>query len=161
MGMKTRLEYAVAACVFRHDHRVLLVWHKKHKEWLPPRGHIKHDETPDDAVAREVLEETGLEIDLIDHRISKTIQGIKRELSLPFFADVHNVGDHDHCCFYYLARSKYPEQQVTLNLNEVEDYRWFVESEFSSEGVPLDVMMISLLAFERSTQTSKTHPVTE
>ena len=147
-----RLELVVAASIIRDDYRMLLIWHKRHKEWLPPGGHIKQDETPNDAVVREVREETGLEIDLIDDRISETIDGIKRQLPLPFFADVHNVGDHDHCCFYYLARPKDPEQPVSLNLDEVEDSRWFEEFELSSTGVPPDVRTISRLAF-RGVQT--------
>lgn len=111
---------------------------------------MKHDETPDDAVIREVHEETGLEIDLIDHQVSKTTEGVKRQLPLPFFADVHNVGDHDHCCFYYLARPKNRKQPVSLNPNEVEDYRWFEECELSSERVSADVKQISQLALGRS-----------
>ena len=154
-----RLEFVVAACIIRDDHRVLLIWHKRHKEWLPPGGHLKDNETPDDAVVREVHEETGLEIDHIDYRKSTTIEGIKRQLPLPFFADVHNVGDHDHCCFYYLARPKNQERPVTLNLNEVEDYRWFDESDLSSVGVPPDVKMISRLALVRSTLISKPVPL--
>lgn len=142
----TRLELVVAGSIIRDDHRVLLIWHKRLKEWLPPGGHIEQDETPNDAVVREVREETGLEVDIIDYRISKKIEGIKRQLTLPFFADVHNVGDHDHCCFYYLARPRTPEQPVSLNLDEVEDYRWFEEFELSSTGVPPDVGMISRLA---------------
>lgn len=145
-----RLELVVAAFIVRDDRRVLLIWHKRHREWLPPGGHIGQDETPDDAVVREVREETGLQIDLINHKTSRTIEGIKRQLPLPFFADVHNVGDHDHCCFYYIAKPKNREQPVILNLREVEDYRWFEKSELSSEGVPPDVKQISLLALGRS-----------
>lgn len=153
----TGLELVVAACIIRDNHRVLLIWHRRLKEWLPPGGHIKQNETPDYAVLREVREETGLEIDLIDHRVSETIVGIKRQLPLPFFADVHSVGDHDHCCFYYLARPKNREQPVTLNLDEVEDYRWFEESELSLTGIPPDVGLLSKLAL-RSLQSSKPIP---
>ena len=147
-----RLELVVAASIIRDDHSVLLIWHKRLKEWLPPGGHIKKNETPDEAVVREVREETGLEIDLIDYWISATIDGITRQLPLPFFADIHNVGDHDHCCFYYLARPRNREQPVSLNLDEVEACRWFEESELSSTGVPPDVGTISRLAL-RSVQT--------
>ena len=150
-----RLEFVVAGCIIRIDHHVLLIWHKRHKEWLPPRGHMKQNETPDDAVVREVREEIGLEIGLIDNRVSKTVEGVKRQLPLPFFADVHNVGDHDHCCFYYLAMPKNQEQPVIPNLNEVEDDRWFEKSELSSARVPPDARMISRLALERGELTPK------
>ena len=36
--------------------------------WLPPGDHIEQGELPDDAAVREVLEETGLEIELVGER---------------------------------------------------------------------------------------------
>ena len=153
-----RLEFVVAGCIVRDDRRLLLIWHKRHREWLPPGGHVKQDETPDDAVMREVREETGVEIDLVDRQFSRTTEGIKRQLSLPFFTDVHNVGGHDHCCFYYLARPRNRDQPVILNLNEVEDYRWFEESDLSSKGLPPDVEQISRLAIRRSMLVSSPIP---
>lgn len=126
--------------------RVLLIWHKRHREWLPPGGHVKENETPNDAVVREVYEETGLEIELLDNRLQEPLKSVKRHLAVPFFADVHNVGDHDHCCFYYLARPKVIDQQIQLNLNEVENCQWFAESELHSNGIPQDVMQISRIA---------------
>lgn len=144
-----RLELVVAASVVR-DARVLLVWHKRHQEWLPPGGHIKENETPDDAVVREVREETGLEIEFTNQRNALSIEGAKRKLPIPFFADVHNVGDHDHCCFYYLVKPKNLEQRVRLNLNEVEDYCWFADSELNAKGIPADVKHISRHALKNT-----------
>lgn len=40
--------------------KMLLIFHKKLQKWLPPGGHIESDESPDMAVRREILEETGL-----------------------------------------------------------------------------------------------------
>lgn len=45
-----------------HADKVLLIYHGKLNKWLPPGGHIEKDEIPHEAAAREVLEETGLEI---------------------------------------------------------------------------------------------------
>ena len=45
--------------------KVLLLPHIKLGKWLPPGGHIEADETPVMAAKREVMEETGLEIELI------------------------------------------------------------------------------------------------
>ena len=44
---------------------VLLHFHRKLSMWLPPGGHIEQGELPDDAAVREVLEETGLEVELV------------------------------------------------------------------------------------------------
>jgi len=47
------------------NQKVLLVWHRKLQKWLPPGGHLEANETPPEAAHREVLEETGLEIEFI------------------------------------------------------------------------------------------------
>jgi ADP-ribose pyrophosphatase YjhB (NUDIX family) len=143
-----RLEIVVAACVVNDD-RVLLVWHKRHREWLPPGGHVEVDETPDDAVVREVKEETGLDVAFIDDRLPVVVQNVKRQLPVPFFADVHSVGDHDHCCFYYLVRPQRAGQSVILKLSEVENFGWFEESKLRSDGIPQDVSDISRMALAR------------
>ncbi len=40
--------------------RVLLIKHKRLGTWLPPGGELDQDETPLEAAARELREETGL-----------------------------------------------------------------------------------------------------
>ena len=47
-----------------HDSKVLLVHHKKFDKWLSVGGHIELHEDPEEALFREVKEETGLEIKL-------------------------------------------------------------------------------------------------
>ncbi|HXF29163.1 MAG TPA: NUDIX domain-containing protein, partial [Chlamydiales bacterium] len=54
-----------ATCYVIEDEKVLLIYHKKHKKWLPPGGHIDPNETPPEAAKREVQEETGLHIEFI------------------------------------------------------------------------------------------------
>ena len=53
-------------CVIeRADGRVLLIRHLYRKRWGIPGGLLQRGETPADAARREVLEEVGLDIDLI------------------------------------------------------------------------------------------------
>ena len=47
---------------------MLLVKHKKLGVWLYPGGHIERHETPDEALIREVKEETGLSVELVSGR---------------------------------------------------------------------------------------------
>ena len=49
-----------------HSGSVALHWHAKVKAWLPPGGHIEPNEDPVQAVKREVLEETGLEVEVLN-----------------------------------------------------------------------------------------------
>jgi 8-oxo-dGTP diphosphatase len=144
-GNDARLELVVAGCVVKKD-KVLLVWHKKHNEWLPPGGHIEQNESPNDAVLREVMEETGLDVGFVDRSIGR--MNVERKLVTPFFADIHNAGDHDHCCFYYLLKLMKGNQVVTLNLTEAEQFRWFSTAELTAKGVPEDVRQICRVALE-------------
>ena len=49
-----------------HRGSVALHWHPKVKAWLPPGGHIEPNEDPVQAVKREILEETGLEVEVLN-----------------------------------------------------------------------------------------------
>ncbi len=48
-----------------HRGRVLLLFHPKLGIWLPPGGHIEPGELPDEAAVREVMEETGVRVQLV------------------------------------------------------------------------------------------------
>ena len=61
----TRHFTATTFVVFKN--KTLLHKHRSLDMWLPPGGHIDRDELPHIAAAREVLEETGLEVDIV-HR---------------------------------------------------------------------------------------------
>jgi len=53
---------AFAVAIFcRHEGAVLLVRHRRLGKWLPVGGEIEPNETPLEAAARELREETGLE----------------------------------------------------------------------------------------------------
>ena len=45
--------------------RILLHWHKRLQQWMPPGGHIEPDDDPVQAVLREIEEETSLLAEII------------------------------------------------------------------------------------------------
>ena len=51
-----------------HDGAVLLHWHQKVREWLPPGGHIEDNEDPVQAVLREISEEAGVSAEVSTDR---------------------------------------------------------------------------------------------
>ena len=53
-------------CFVINDGKVMFIKHKKLNKWIPPGGHVEANETPIEALHREVLEETGFSIDIID-----------------------------------------------------------------------------------------------
>ncbi len=141
--MKTDL--VVSAYIFNQE-KVLLIQHKKLNLWLPVGGHIDKDETPDKAIIREIKEETGLNAELV-HKSSAPIAGnTKENLALPFHVNVHSVGDHDHCCLYYIC--KLLSGKVTIKKDELNNAEWFTKEDLKQEKVPEDVRHIALRAFE-------------
>jgi 8-oxo-dGTP diphosphatase len=53
---------SVTGIVFRDDGRVLAIQRRDDGRWVPPGGVLELDESPTSGVAREVLEETGVEV---------------------------------------------------------------------------------------------------
>jgi 8-oxo-dGTP pyrophosphatase MutT (NUDIX family) len=62
------LRHFTVAVFVVHRRHVLLHFHRKLARWLPPGGHIEADELPDEAALREVLEETGIQCQLVGER---------------------------------------------------------------------------------------------
>jgi 8-oxo-dGTP pyrophosphatase MutT (NUDIX family) len=98
--------FTVAVFVVR-DGKVLLHWHRKLGMWLPPGGHIEPDELPDEAAAREVLEETGVEVELAGERREDVEDPV--QLHRPAGVQLENIGPgHQHIDLIYFARPKAP-----------------------------------------------------
>lgn len=133
----------VGAIIVR-KRRVLLVLHTKLNLWLFPGGHVEKNETPDDAVIREVKEETGLEFLPGDYGpIEYSSDTIKR-LALPFHANLHSVGSHNHYCLYYLGHVD--SDEVTLSA-ESKDSNWFNVKEISEiDNMPDNVRKMARYA---------------
>ena len=149
--MKGKTDLVIAAYIINNG-RILLVHHAKLDKWLPPGGHIEANETPDEAVLREIKEETGLDAEFV-HKEEVTKDkndSIIAQLALPFYANVHNVGDHNHACMFYLCRAR--SDQVTVS-HESKGHKWVTLVELmSSNDIPSDVKKIGKLAFEKIKQ---------
>ncbi len=104
-------ESSCGAVVFRMisgEVRYLLIKNKRSANWGFPKGHIERGETKEETARREVLEETGIRIQIIPGFISKseyTIQG-KVEKSVSIFV------------------AKTSDTQTVIQHEEIEDYVW-------------------------------------
>jgi 8-oxo-dGTP pyrophosphatase MutT (NUDIX family) len=98
-------DLTVAVLVVRRN-RVLLHWHAKLGRWLPPGGHIEPNELPDEAAAREVIEETGVAIELVSDGLNQIdLPGQPRQLCRPLGIQLADIGPgHQHIDLIYLAR---------------------------------------------------------
>ena len=142
-----KIEPVTAGYTF-HENKVLLVFHKKLQMFLPIGGHNEDNETPDLTLEREGKEETGLELILLN-TITVPMQGnITRQIPLPFYADIHKVGDHYHYCQNYICEIK-GNRKIKLNYKELNGFKWFTEKELLEKEIEIHIKNISLLAFQK------------
>jgi 8-oxo-dGTP diphosphatase len=119
-------DFTVSGYIVRNQ-KILLLHHKKLGSWLQPGGHIELDEDPEQALYREIEEETGLEksdlaiVELHERLASKDL----KVLPVPFQLNVHNYGDtpHRHIDIAYLIVAKTAE--IKYQQSEAHNIGWF------------------------------------
>jgi 8-oxo-dGTP pyrophosphatase MutT (NUDIX family) len=120
----------VAGAFIIKDSKVLFLKHKKYGIWLQPGGHVEPGETPDEAAVRETLEETGLEVELIDND-EEEFEGFSAvDLPMPFNINLHEIEEgHWHCDFQYIVRIVGENSDYEY---KDEDMEWLSKKELES-----------------------------
>src|SRR5665213_2023226 len=110
---------------------VLLRMHDKHKHWFPPGGHIELDEEPQEAAVREVKEEVGMDIELVNSS-KRIFEDGEKELIVPRFMNRHRINDtHEHISFVFFARSN--TREFFQGEKEISDgIRWFTKEDLDN-----------------------------
>ncbi len=104
-------ERSCGAVVYRKingDYRYLLIRNRRSSNWSFPKGHVEKGETLEETAIREVLEETGLHIDLIPGFISKSEYTIQNRIQ--------------KTVQIYVASTQ--DTQTKIQVEEIEDYIW-------------------------------------
>jgi 8-oxo-dGTP diphosphatase len=106
----------VAACFIEHGDQVLFLHRAAHisygDTWAIPGGKINKDETPQQAVRREILEECGF------------------ELKNPVFLQVVYIRYPDYDYEYYMFKEVVAvKPQITIDSKEAQNYMWLVRAE--------------------------------
>jgi len=109
--------------------KVLLVNHPKYDMWIPMGGHIELDEDPEEALFREIQEETGLEVKILSNRPGVTSPGTKFLLT-PNYLDVHEANPpHKHISLTYFGRAS--DDKFKLS-DEHKEIKWFSLNELEN-----------------------------
>lgn len=119
-----------------HEGSVLLHLHRKLGMWLPPGGHIEKDELPDDAAVREVLEETGIEVELVGEKREDITDPV--QLHRPAGVQLEYIGPgHEHIDLIYFAR---PTGSTAIRVEfKEEKVGWYAPDDWNSLGVNAEV----------------------
>lgn len=121
-------DFVVSIFIVRRG-KVLLIHHKRYDKWLPIGGHIELNEDPEEALVREIREESGLSVEILSEKPRIGHRGVKPILT-PAYVDVHHIyPGHRHIAFVYFGRSR--SSRVRLHRKEHREFKWFSRSDLS------------------------------
>lgn len=132
-------DYTITVFIVNDDGKALLVHHPRYDKWIPIGGHIELDEDPEEALFREIKEETGLEVEVFSQRPKVTSPETKYLLT-PCYIDVHEANPpHKHISFTYFAKAK--SNTFTMS-DEHTEMRWFTPDELTDPQYKLTPAVI-------------------
>lgn len=146
-----REHYPTVSAIIIHNNKVLLRRDEQRYNWLAPSTHIGIDETPINALFRQVRLETGLPQNnltaLLPYIDNLTLERDEAEgvtQPLPFDVDIHKVGqgNHYHVDSAYMLVSTTDE--LTPEADTPPELQWFSEEELD------DLMMTSKITVSRA-----------
>ena len=136
--------------VFNESGQILMIKHKQQGKWLPPGGHVEENELPCEAAAREILEETGVSVQVLSSVPKLDLSGgIAKELPLPLrimHVDVYGTGLNNYIDFLYLCRAI--NTDTTRQETEIDDIGWFNPEEVKRMDTHEDIIKTMESAIE-------------
>lgn len=122
-------DFTITVFIVNKAGKVLLVNHPRYNKWIPIGGHIELDEDPEQALYREIAEETGLEVTILSDKPNVTSKGTKFILT-PSYVDAHEANlPHQHISFNYFALA---HSDAFTKSDEHTDMRWFSKEELNN-----------------------------
>ena len=128
------------------DARTLLLYHKKLKAWFPPGGHIHAGELPCDAAVREVLEESGLEVELLCENSRLGEVEVLRQPECILLEDIEP--GHQHIDLIYFARVVGGELRPSAD--ESDGHRWCSLEDLEDPEIHEDIRELGKKAISKA-----------
>ena len=128
--------------------KVLLHQHKKYKTWFPLGGHIEEDEFPHEAALREVKEESGFDVTLIETELAPEIELARvKRIPVPFCLLHEGIGGVENFFdFIYIAETI--ETDPHPESDESKEFKWFSYEELLSYDIKTHVKNTALAALD-------------
>jgi len=128
-----KIDFTVEVFVINKN-KVLLRKHDKYKIWLSVGGHVELDEDPNQAAIREVKEEVGLKIRLLNSiRTPKIFTEQYNELIPPRFMNRHRINDNpEHVTLVFFAESD-SDKIIESENEKSRECRWFSMQDIDNE----------------------------
>lgn len=114
-----------------YKNKIFLRMHDKYGIWLSVGGHIELDEDPNQAAVREVMEETGLAIELIG-QLPKRDEDSTTDLIPPRYLNRHFVKPgHEHLALVYFAVASSDQITVQYKSDASNEWKWVTRDELN------------------------------
>ncbi len=135
--------------------KTLLLFHKKLRHWLPPGGHIDEGELPEEALLREIREETGLEVEILSPKSSPDPREPEvRYLHVPNHVQLEDIPGHpQHIDLVYFCRAK--NGKASYREAEHDGMRWHSIRDLRSPRIREEVRRTGALAIRYVQKHSK------
>ena len=145
--MKSIRHFIATAFVIK-DAKTLLMMHKKLGMWLPPGGHVDEGELPCECAVREVEEETGLKVELLNNSAVVQDNGRVRILATPNHIQLEDIEPgHQHIDLVYIAKVIGGEEK--LNEEEGEQLKWFSAEDLEKEEITDNIRDYGKIAIKK------------
>lgn len=116
------IQFTASGLIKNSYNQFLFVLHKKSGKWIPPGGKVEPNELQHQACIREVEEETGITVEIIEDKLD--IKGESGTIEIPKPFVIRQWQDNDIIFVDSMYLCKYIRGDVKLQISEIEDYKW-------------------------------------